>query len=95
MEQKILSYLKEHEAEIFADLEELVLAEASTSDVAELAECRKVLVRLIKERVGADAFVYDTEGGHNPLRFEYGEGDDTVLIIGHYDTVCPIGSMKL
>lgn len=95
MEQKILSYLKEHEAEIFADLEELVRAEASSSDVAELAECRKVLMRLIKERVGVDTFVYDTDGGHNPLRFEYGAGEETVLIIGHYDTVCPIGSMKL
>ena len=30
MEQKLLAYLKEHEAEIFADLKELVLAEASS-----------------------------------------------------------------
>ena len=33
MEQKILAYLKEHEAEIFEDLKTLVLAEASTSDI--------------------------------------------------------------
>ncbi len=38
MEQKILAYLKEHETEIFDDLKELVLAEASTSDIKELAE---------------------------------------------------------
>ena len=95
MEQKILAYLKDHEAEIFADLQELVLAEASTSDIAELAKVREVLIRLIKERTGADTFVYEAEGGHNPMKFEFGQGDDTVLLIGHYDTVCPIGSMEL
>ena len=49
MEQKLLAYLKEHEAEIFADLKELVLAEASTSDIDQLAHVREVLIRLIKE----------------------------------------------
>ena len=38
MEQKILDYLKEHEAEIFEDLKTLVLAEASTSDIDALAK---------------------------------------------------------
>lgn len=47
MEQKLLAYLKEHEAEIFADLKELVLAEASTSDIDQLAHVREVLIRLI------------------------------------------------
>ena len=51
MEQKILAYYKEHEAEIFEDLKTLVLAEASTADLAELAECRKVLEELIIQEV--------------------------------------------
>ena len=50
MEQKILAYYKEHEAEIFEDLKTLVLAEASTSDIAELAQVRKVLEKLIMDR---------------------------------------------
>lgn len=95
MEEKILAYLKEHESEIFADLETLVRAEASTSDIAELAQVRAVLMDLIKERTGADTFVYEAKGGHNPMRFTYGEGDEAVILIGHYDTVCPIGSMEL
>ena len=95
MEQKLLAYLKEHEAEIFADLKELVLAEASTSDIDQLAHIREVLSRMIKERTGSDTFVYEAKGGHNPMKFEFGQGDGTVLLIGHYDTVCPIGSMEL
>ena len=72
MEQKILAYLKEHEAEIFADLQELVLAEASSSDIAALAHVRQVLIRLIKERTGSETFVYEAAGGHNPMKFEFG-----------------------
>ena len=61
MEQKILAYLKEHEAEIFEDLKTLVLAEASTSDIEALAKVREKLVTLIKERTGEDCFVYEAE----------------------------------
>ena len=93
MEEKILSYLKEHEDEIFADLKMLVAAEASSADIQELAACRQVLTGLIRERVGSEAVVYEAEGGHNPIRFEYGQGEEQVLLIGHYDTVCTIGSM--
>ena len=94
MEEKILSYLKEHEEQIFADLKTLVQAEASSSDIEELAECRKVLAGLVRERVGSEVFVYEAKEGHHPIRFEYGEGEEQVLLIGHYDTVCTIGSME-
>lgn len=58
MEQKILAYYKEHEAEIFEDLKTLVLAEASTSDLEELAQVRKVLEGQITEKTGIVPYVY-------------------------------------
>ena len=94
MEQKILAYLKEHEAEIFEDLKTLVLAEASTSDIEALAKVREKLVTLIKERTGEDCFVYEAENGHCPVRFQYGKGEEKILFIGHYDTVHLIGALK-
>lgn len=94
MEQKIFSYLKEHESEIFSDLKELVLAEASTSDLKELAETRSVLEGIVARRVGVEVTVHKTKGGHDPISFELGSGQEKVLLIGHYDTVCPIGSME-
>lgn len=94
MEQKILTYLKAHEAEIFEDLKTLVLAEASTSDIEALAETRKVLERLITERTGAETYVYQAPNGHDLVRFEIGEGEEKILLIGHYDTVHLIGSLK-
>lgn len=94
MEQKILTYLKAHEAEIFEDLKTLVLAEASTSDIEALAETRKVLERLITERTGAETYVYKAPKGHDLVRFEIGEGEEKLLLIGHYDTVHLIGALK-
>ena len=38
MEERLLKYFRDHEAEIFGDLERLVKAEASTSDLEALAE---------------------------------------------------------
>lgn len=95
MEQKILEYLKAHEGEIFEDLKAFVRVEASTSDVDALTLCRKVLERLIITRIGIKPQVYKTEGGHNPVQFEFGQGDEKIVIVGHYDTVHPIGSVKL
>lgn len=94
MEQKMLAFFKEHEAEIFEDLKTLVTSEASTSDIKELAECRKVLEGLITERTGAETMAYPTEGGHDVVQFEYGSGEEKILLIGHYDTVHPIGALK-
>ncbi len=94
MEQKILAYYRAHEAEIFADLEAFVKAEASTSDIEELAVVRGVLERLIKDRTGITPYVYETPGRHDVVRFEYGAGVEKVLVVGHYDTVHPIGSLK-
>ena len=94
MEQKILEYLREHEEEIFEDLKTLVLAEASTSDIEALAGTRKVLEEIIRARTGAETYVYKSEHGHDPVRFEIGSGDEKILLIGHYDTVHLIGSLK-
>lgn len=94
MEQKLLAYFKEHESEIFADLKKLVLAEASTADVEALARCRQVLAGLIRERTGIEPVLHGETGEHPQLTVTFGQGDEKVLLLGHYDTVCPIGSME-
>ena len=94
MEERLLKYFRDHEAEIFGDLERLVKAEASTSDLEALAETRKVLEALIRERTGEEPLVYEREGGHDLVRFELGQGEEKLLIIGHYDTVHLIGAIQ-
>jgi len=95
MANQIYSYLKSHEGEIFDDLKELVRAEATSADLEELKTVRAVLIRLIRERTGVTPEVHRTPGGHDPLSFAWGQGDKDILLVGHFDTVIPIGSYAL
>ena len=97
-EKRILDYLKSHEAEIFADLEELVRADSPTQTPENkelIAHCSQVLRDIFARRIGVTPVVYsqDTAGDH--LRFDYGQGQDTVMIIGHYDTVWNKGQLEV
>lgn len=92
MERRILTYLQAHQAEILQDLYLLVQAQASTSDIPQLQICRQTLEQIITDRTGIIPAVYKTEGGHDMLRFEYGRSAEQVLLVGHYDTVHPVGS---
>ena len=94
MERKILAYLREHEDEIFEDLRLLVQAQAATSDVLQLRECRQVLEQLITARTGITPTVYAAPGGHDVIRFSYGTTQAQILLVGHYDTVHPAGSFE-
>lgn len=94
MEKKLLAYFQQHEKEIFDDLEAVVKAEASTADMEKLADCRDVLTSLVKARLGVEVVRYPREGGHDIISFTFGDGDEKILLVGHYDTVCPIGSME-
>lgn len=92
MERRILTWLQAHQEEIFHDLRLLVEAQAATSDIAQLRICRQTLEKLIAQRTGIIPAVYEKPDGHDVLRFEYGSGDEQVLLVGHYDTVHPVGS---
>lgn len=95
MEQKILKYLDAHKTEILEDLKTLVQAEASTSDLEELKKVREILTQIIINRTGLSVKEHEREGGHNLLEFEIGNGPEKILLLGHYDTVHPVGTFKM
>ncbi len=95
MEQIFLDYFRRFEDEIFADLEKLVRAEASTSDTEALENVRRVLSDIITDRIGAAACELGGEQGHSVVSFEIGNAGKTVTLVGHYDTVHPVGSVAI
>lgn len=95
MEQRILNYLEEHKTEIIEDLKILVQAEASTSDIEELKKVREILTHIIADRTGLKVNEHKRDGGHNLLEFEIGTGSEKILLLGHYDTVHPVGTFKM
>ncbi|MCI6260545.1 MAG: M20/M25/M40 family metallo-hydrolase, partial [Pyramidobacter sp.] len=95
LEKKIYDYLEAHREDIVADLVALARAESPTGDKAAADACARRLASLYKDRLGAATqFVPQTEVGDH-LVTEIGSGPRTLLIVGHYDTVHPLGTVPV
>ncbi len=78
---------------MLADIETLVTCESPSADLAAVAHSAQVVSRVGAGRLGADPerIVLD---GRTHLRWHFGEPDDRrVLVLGHHDTVWPVGSL--
>ncbi|MCX4679528.1 M20 family metallopeptidase [Streptomyces sp. NBC_01433] len=77
--------------DLLAGIEELVLAESPSQDRAAVATCARVVAALGTRLTGAEPEWLDTPGSP-ALRWRFGSGD-RVLLLGHFDTVWPVGSL--
>jgi len=77
---------------ILADLRELIECESPSSDHAAVARSAEVVARVGTARLGAEPerIVID---GVTHLRWRLGNGPSRVLMLGHHDTVWPVGSL--
>jgi glutamate carboxypeptidase len=73
-------------------IEDLVGIESPSTDAAALARCRDDLSRRL-EGLGLRVRTVPGTGGSEHLRAEAGTGDSQLLILGHFDTVWPIGQL--
>jgi glutamate carboxypeptidase len=75
------------------DIAELVGCESPSADLAAVARSADVLAAVGQRRLGVppEKIVLD---GHTHLRWRFGSGPPTVLLLGHHDTVWPIGSLR-
>lgn len=77
---------------MLADLERLVRCESPSSDTDALHRCADVLAEIGTTRLGV-APVRTEAGGKPVLRF--GPTDPAVLLLGHLDTVHPLGTLAV
>src|SRR3954452_22531574 len=77
---------------MLADLEELVCSESPSRDLAAVARSADVVARIGAAHLGAapERIVLD---GRTHLRWRLGDGPSRVLVLGHHDTVWPMGSL--
>ncbi len=75
---------------MLADLELLVNTESPSFDVARLAASALVLAGVMERRLGSAPLIIDGPAG--PHVHWSGGGSPKVLIVGHHDTVFPVGS---
>ncbi|WP_218190856.1 M20/M25/M40 family metallo-hydrolase, partial [Pseudomonas sp. SID14000] len=76
---------------MLADLEELVVCESFSADHAALARSAEVVGALGKRLLGAEPETI-VIGGVTHLRWVF--GTPRVLLLGHHDTVWPMGSLQ-
>ena len=79
-------------SEILADIEELVCCESPSADLAAVARSAEVVAAVGSRRLGVapERVVVD---GCTHLRWRFGQGPARVLVLGHHDTVWPLGSL--
>lgn len=77
---------------MLADLETLVTCESPSSDLAAVAGSADVVARLGTELLGS-APEYVVVDGCTHLRWRLDDGPRRVLVLGHHDTVWPVGSL--
>ncbi|HEY4333376.1 MAG TPA: M20 family metallopeptidase [Ilumatobacteraceae bacterium] len=76
---------------MLADLETLVNVESPSRDLDALEASASAVAGVIFERLGTPPEIIETVAG--PIVFWSGGGAPKVLIIGHHDTVFPLGSL--
>ena len=76
--------------DMLADIEQLVRCESPTDDVAAGLKCAEAVDALGTRLLGTKAERLPDDDGRMRLRWRFGSGD-RVLLLGHYDTVWPLG----
>lgn len=74
------------------DLRTLVEVESPSRDLDALTASAKVVAGVLESRLGGQAVLIDSEAG--PHVHWSGGGDPKVLILGHHDTVFPLGTLE-
>ncbi|NLU69403.1 M20 family metallopeptidase [Streptomyces sp. HNM0574] len=77
---------------MIADLRALVEVESPSRDVAALARSAEVVAGVIESRLGGRAELVGSDGGPH-VRWS-GGGEPRVLVLGHHDTVFPLGTLE-
>lgn len=78
--------------EMLADLAGLVTCESPSADFAALAQSAEAVAAVGTRLTGQAPEIIET-GGPTHLRWAFGNRPGRVLVVGHHDTVWPIGSL--
>jgi glutamate carboxypeptidase len=74
-------------------IEALVRLESPTGDKAAVDACGREVARMLK-RIGGSVRVLPCEAAGDHLLAEFGSGARQILILGHLDTVWPVGELE-
>ncbi|MCM3576481.1 M20 family metallopeptidase [Mesobacillus subterraneus] len=90
----IRQFMEDHLQEILDDIKFLVECDSPSLDKKLVDQCGERIQELLFRYFGKRAEVMEEEKYGNHLKFEFGEGDETILILSHFDTVWEPGDLE-
>lgn len=87
------AYLRQHQEEMLFDLEQFVRKDSPSQDKALVDECGLFLRELFAKHLAAEAEVIAQNEVGDHLKFTLGQGNEQILIVGHFDTVWDKGRL--
>jgi glutamate carboxypeptidase len=93
MVSRLLQFLQENQANMLAALETLVRSESPSDNKQLVDQCGHLMQNLFERYLGISGDVIDQEMVGNHIKFTFGEGTETILIVGHFDTVWDVGRL--
>jgi len=88
----LLERCRSQQAWLLDTVESLVRLESPSTDKAALDRCGDALVQRLRD-LGARVDVDPQTMAGNHVRAEFGDGRGQVLLLGHFDTVWPVGQL--
>jgi glutamate carboxypeptidase len=88
----LLEYARQHLTATIATIERLVALESPSTDKAAVDRCGRELTQMLRD-AGADVDTIPQPGRGDHIRARWGRGGRPVILLGHFDTVWPIGTL--
>src|SRR5262245_26924335 len=93
MTQPILDHAQAHLVRTTETIERLVAIESPSTDKAAVDRCGRELAQMLRDAgAGVETIPQRERGDH--VRARWGSGERPVLILGHFDTVWPLGTLN-
>src|SRR6187402_1354897 len=91
--KNLLDHCEAHLAQTLQTIETLVRLESPSTDKAAVDRCGTVLADMLR-RAGAAVDVLSQQERGNHLRARFGGDGRPIMLLGHFDTVWPIGTLE-
>jgi glutamate carboxypeptidase len=89
-----LAHLRARTPQMLDELGALVSVESPSADTAACAACASAVGELGRSVLGVAPEVVTAEDGHTHLLWRFGGGPTRVVLVGHFDTVWPLGTLQ-
>jgi glutamate carboxypeptidase len=89
----LIPYCLAQQAALRRDIEKLVQLESPSTDKAAVDRCGAAVAAMLRD-AGADVTVLPQDQRGDHVRAEFAGGPTRVLLLGHFDTVWPVGQLE-